>query len=116
MSTKKKLPAHAMGSGNIFADLGLPTAEEHQLKAALVVSIKTAHGGDDPDRGREAGGYEAAGPVQTAPGPIQAGFGGKAAADADSVRSGRRNNGKAGSVGKPDVSRSFRLKRLREGL
>lgn len=40
MATKKKLPAHEVGSGNIFADLGLPNAEEHQLKAALVVQIK----------------------------------------------------------------------------
>ena len=41
MSTKKKrLPAHEVGSGNIFADLGLPNAEEHQLKAALIVQIK----------------------------------------------------------------------------
>jgi predicted XRE-type DNA-binding protein len=27
-------------SGNLFADLGLPNAEEHQLKAALVVQLK----------------------------------------------------------------------------
>ena len=40
MSTKKKLPAHSRGSSNIFADLGLPNAEEHQLKAALVVQLK----------------------------------------------------------------------------
>jgi predicted XRE-type DNA-binding protein len=40
MSTKKKLPAHTTGSGSIFADLGLPKAEEHQLKAALVVQLK----------------------------------------------------------------------------
>lgn len=40
MSTRKKLPAHTRGSGNIFADLGLPDAEEHQLKAALLVQIK----------------------------------------------------------------------------
>ncbi|BBO04462.1 transcriptional regulator [Bradyrhizobium ottawaense] len=40
MSTKKRLPAHTTGSGNIFADLGLPNAEEHQLKAALVVQLK----------------------------------------------------------------------------
>jgi len=40
MSAKKKLPAHEIGSGNIFADLGLPNAEEHQLKAALVVQMK----------------------------------------------------------------------------
>jgi predicted XRE-type DNA-binding protein len=40
MSTRKRLPAHEVGSGNIFADLGLPNAEEHQLKAALVVQLK----------------------------------------------------------------------------
>ncbi len=37
--SKKPLPAHDIGSGNIFADLGLPNAEEHQLKAALVVQL-----------------------------------------------------------------------------
>jgi hypothetical protein len=37
--TKKTMPAHEIGSGNIFADLGLPNAEEHQLKAALVVQL-----------------------------------------------------------------------------
>lgn len=40
MSIRKKLPAYTKGSGNIFADLGLPNAEEHQLKAALLVQIK----------------------------------------------------------------------------
>jgi len=40
MSTRKKLPAHTRGSRNIFADLGLPNAEEHQLKAVLVVQLK----------------------------------------------------------------------------
>ena len=40
MTAKKKLPPHTKGSGNIFADLGLPNAEEHQLKAALVVQLK----------------------------------------------------------------------------
>jgi predicted XRE-type DNA-binding protein len=35
----KKLPPHTIGSGNIFADLGLPNAEEHQLKAALVLQL-----------------------------------------------------------------------------
>jgi predicted XRE-type DNA-binding protein len=39
-SIKNKLPAHEKGSGNIFADLGLPNAEEHLLKAALVVQLK----------------------------------------------------------------------------
>lgn len=37
--SKKPLPPHQTGSGNIFADLGLPNAEEHQLKAALVVQL-----------------------------------------------------------------------------
>jgi len=37
--SKKALPAHEIGSGNIFADLGLPNAEEHQLNAALVVQL-----------------------------------------------------------------------------
>ncbi len=36
---KRKLPAFEAGSGNIFADLGLPNAEEHLLKAALVVQL-----------------------------------------------------------------------------
>lgn len=40
MSTRKKLPAHEVGTGNVFADLGLPNAEEHQLKAVLVVQLK----------------------------------------------------------------------------
>ena len=40
MSAKKKIPAHTKGSGNIFADLGLPNAEERQLKAAQVVQRK----------------------------------------------------------------------------
>jgi predicted XRE-type DNA-binding protein len=40
MTARKKLPAHEKGSGNIFAELGLPNAEEHQLKAALVVQLK----------------------------------------------------------------------------
>ena len=39
MKKKSALPAHEIGSGNIFADLGLPNAEEHQLKSALVVQI-----------------------------------------------------------------------------
>jgi predicted XRE-type DNA-binding protein len=36
---KKKMPAFEIGSGNIFADLGLPNAEEHLLKASLVVQL-----------------------------------------------------------------------------
>jgi predicted XRE-type DNA-binding protein len=39
MKKKKKLPAFEIGSGNIFADLGLPNAEEHLLKASLVVQL-----------------------------------------------------------------------------
>jgi predicted XRE-type DNA-binding protein len=40
MMSTKKLPTHEIGSGNIFADLGLPNAEEHQLKAALILQLK----------------------------------------------------------------------------
>jgi len=40
MKTRKKLPAHTKSSGNIFADLGLPNADEHQLKATLLVQLR----------------------------------------------------------------------------
>jgi predicted XRE-type DNA-binding protein len=40
MMSTRKLPTHEIGSGNIFADLGLPNAEEHQLKAALILQLK----------------------------------------------------------------------------
>jgi predicted XRE-type DNA-binding protein len=36
---KSSLPEFEMSSGNIFADIGLPNAEEHLLKAALVVQL-----------------------------------------------------------------------------
>jgi len=36
---KKPLPEFEVGSGNIFADIGLPNAEEHLLKAGLVVRL-----------------------------------------------------------------------------
>jgi predicted XRE-type DNA-binding protein len=39
MKKNKPLPEFEVGSGNIFADLGLPNPEEHQLKAALVVQL-----------------------------------------------------------------------------
>jgi predicted XRE-type DNA-binding protein len=39
MKKKKRLPVFEVGSGNIFADLGLPNAEEHLLKASLVVQL-----------------------------------------------------------------------------
>ena len=39
-SAGRNSAAYSAGSGNIFADLGLPDAEEHQLKAALVVQLK----------------------------------------------------------------------------
>jgi predicted XRE-type DNA-binding protein len=35
----KKLPEHQEGSGNVFADLGLPNAPELQAKADLAVEI-----------------------------------------------------------------------------
>jgi predicted XRE-type DNA-binding protein len=39
MKKKKKGPVFEVGSGNIFADLDLPNAEEHLLKAELVVQL-----------------------------------------------------------------------------
>jgi predicted XRE-type DNA-binding protein len=39
MKKKKKLPAHDVGSGNIFADLGLPDAEDLLLKSQIVVEL-----------------------------------------------------------------------------
>jgi hypothetical protein len=38
--TKKKI-GYEVGSGNVFADLGLPNAEEHLIKAQLVYKIDT---------------------------------------------------------------------------
>jgi predicted XRE-type DNA-binding protein len=37
--SKSTLPAHDIGTGNIFVDLGLPDPEEHQLKAGMVVQL-----------------------------------------------------------------------------
>lgn len=36
---KSKKPSIVAGSGNVFDDLGLPNAEEHQLKAELVSKL-----------------------------------------------------------------------------
>jgi predicted XRE-type DNA-binding protein len=36
---KRRIPAVTRGSGNIFADLGLPDADEHMLKARVVMFI-----------------------------------------------------------------------------
>lgn len=41
MSTGTKLPAHDVGSGNAFVDLGLFDAKEHQLKAVRT-TVKAA--------------------------------------------------------------------------
>ena len=38
--TKKRI-GYEVGSGNVFADLGLPKAEEHLIKAQLVYKIDT---------------------------------------------------------------------------
>lgn len=38
--SSKALPAFETGSGNIFADLGLPNAGEHLLKASLVAQLR----------------------------------------------------------------------------
>jgi len=46
-NARNALPAHTRGSGNIFADLGLPDAEEHELKATLVVQLKRLMSGRD---------------------------------------------------------------------
>jgi len=36
--SRKKIE-HEVGSGNVFADIGLPNAEEHLIKAQLVYKI-----------------------------------------------------------------------------
>ena len=36
----KTIPDHDIGSGNIFADIGLPDAETHLLKAQMVSRIQ----------------------------------------------------------------------------
>jgi predicted XRE-type DNA-binding protein len=38
---KKRRIEHEVGSGNVFADIGLPNAEEHLIKAQLVYKIDT---------------------------------------------------------------------------
>lgn len=35
----KKVPEHEVGSGNVFADLGLPDAQELLLKSEIVVEL-----------------------------------------------------------------------------
>jgi predicted XRE-type DNA-binding protein len=40
MVTKKSKTSHRSGSGNVFADIGLPNAEEHLIKAQLVYKIE----------------------------------------------------------------------------
>jgi predicted XRE-type DNA-binding protein len=37
--TKRKIEAHE-GSGNVFADLGLPNSEERRLKASIVIELR----------------------------------------------------------------------------
>jgi len=37
---KEKLPDHEVSCGNVFADAGLPNAEDHLLKARLVSRIE----------------------------------------------------------------------------
>jgi predicted XRE-type DNA-binding protein len=39
MATKKPKVSRPLGSGNVFADIGLPNAEEHLIKAQLVYKI-----------------------------------------------------------------------------
>jgi predicted XRE-type DNA-binding protein len=40
MSKETTSPAHEVGRGKIFVDLGLRNVEEHQLKAALVAQLR----------------------------------------------------------------------------
>jgi predicted XRE-type DNA-binding protein len=40
-TTKKRKIEHEVGGGNVFADIGLPNAEEHLIKAQLVYKIDT---------------------------------------------------------------------------
>ena len=37
--TKRKVEAYE-GSGNVFADLGLPNPEERKLKASIVIELQ----------------------------------------------------------------------------
>ncbi len=37
--TERKVPEHEVGSGNVFADVGLPNAAEHMLKAQIAGEI-----------------------------------------------------------------------------
>jgi predicted XRE-type DNA-binding protein len=39
MKKTTALPAHEVGGGNVFADLGLPDAETHFLKAQIVAEL-----------------------------------------------------------------------------
>jgi predicted XRE-type DNA-binding protein len=41
MATKKPKIRGRLGTGNVFADIGLPNAEEHLIKAQLVYKIDT---------------------------------------------------------------------------
>ena len=50
---KKKTRAYEISSGNIFADLGLPNAQEHLLKASLVVQLHRRGNGADGQLRRE---------------------------------------------------------------
>ena len=40
-SAVTKIIEHDIGSNNIFADIGLPNAEEHMVKAKLILKIDT---------------------------------------------------------------------------
>lgn len=38
-ATKKKLPPHEVGSGNIFSDLGLGNPEDRKLRSSIVIEL-----------------------------------------------------------------------------
>ena len=84
---------------HIFADLGLPNAEEHQLRAALVIQLKWLVTEPEVTKPKPPSlvGLQAARLIKVALWSVQAGFGGKAHANADCIRPGCGNQGKAAS-------------------
>jgi hypothetical protein len=96
------LPAHEIGSGNIFADLGLPNAEEHQLKAALVVQLGRLikeRSLSQVDAAKLLG-VKQVGPVEHPTWPLSRIFTDAVDADADCIRSGCRNHHPASPQGR----------------
>jgi hypothetical protein len=96
ISTKKKLPAHTKRFG---LPISAPNAGERQLKAALVIQLKRLMIEREVTKPKPPRlvGVEVAQLVKVALWPVQAGFGGKAHANADCIRPGCGKHGKAAS-------------------